>query len=376
MNTPATSSLDEDQTSQVINTGLEALLHSIQSTPPKDLDCRDIQAINHVQTLSFPFGILDLRFSPYDPVVFAVATSIGTVQIGYLTSPRQSCYDPFTYTQSGSAISMSGTPIVLSDDPNVCITALAFAPPFLGLPTVAVTMTNGSIVVSNTTQPTTRSTLPAAHALMGDPVEAWVVAWSLKTSETLAFYTGGDDSAFRRQRIKMDLSDGQAFDVAPAVRTFEHDDRLHKSGVTAIVPLWIDNEDREVVLTGSFDEHIRVLYVQPGSKVALLKTETRLDGGVWQLNVLMWPSDPGDSAGFSFPVLASCMHGGCKIVLIRRHADESWDIREFADFKNHESLVYASGFQKGPNSQEIRDMTFVSTSFEDKKLCIWKLDDS
>ncbi|KAL8912243.1 MAG: hypothetical protein Q9171_002698 [Xanthocarpia ochracea] len=328
----------------------------------------------HIQTLLFPFGILDLRFCPYKPLVFALATSVGTVRFGYLTP------DPDLFAEvmsSYSTIKVLDHPIVVAD-PETCITSLDFAPPHKQEKAIAVTMSNGSIAVFNLKPPIVKSILPAAHILMETPIQAWAVAWSLRIPDP-ALYTGGDDTVLRRHRVKEEVAGGAAFHVLPEWHdSFECDAVIHDCGVTAIIPLWIDKDGNEVILTGSYDEYIRILYIRPDGKSAKLVASGRLHGGVWQLKLLERLSDPEDPAGFSFPVLASCMQAGCKIIKVHRYEGDNWAIEilaEFMDPGSKQPLNYASDFQVGLQSERFQDMTYLSTNFDDKRLCVWTLDD-
>ncbi|KAL8752419.1 MAG: hypothetical protein Q9199_005760 [Rusavskia elegans] len=239
-------------------------------------------------------------------------------------------------------------------------------------------MSDGSIAVTNTAPPIMTSRKDGVHFLMHTPTAAWVAAWSARREilHPQFLYTGGDDSALRRHLV-VDIPGGRKeFRNAPIYGTLQNDQTTHGAGVTAIVPLWTDKGD--VMLTGSYDEYIRVLHIKKGRTKATVMAERQLDGGVWQLKLLQRPSNPQDPAGYSFPVLASCSQAGCKIVEIHCGGEGNWNIEVLAVFMDPESirpLYYASDFQVGLNGREVEDMTYVSTSFYDKKLCVWKVED-
>ncbi|KAL8677497.1 MAG: hypothetical protein Q9186_006071 [Xanthomendoza sp. 1 TL-2023] len=368
----------------------------------------------HVQTISFPFALLDLHFSPNREELFVVATSIGTVIAGYFTPAGQRCG---TIVPTDFSISMAANPIVVTT-PNVPITSLAFATSSLDSPPVtltarepgmisstaatstdphqettapisassslqkvmedhrkpleiiAVTMADGSVGILHLEAPLIRSVQPLAHPSM----EAWVVAWS-QDSEIPSLYTGGDDSALVRHRVRQNTAD--AFNIPPSQdMVFKRDIKIHGAGVTAIVPLGMDLlHRREVILTGSYDEYIRVLFVVHGSTKVEVAAEKRLGGGVWQLKPIERPEDPTTVAGYRFAVLASCMHAGCKILEVGCDINSQWEIEILAEFEDHESMNYASDFQVKPDGQRsYQENTYVSTSFYDKKLCVWKVE--
>jgi diphthamide biosynthesis protein 7 len=95
-----------------------------------------------------------------------------------------------------------------------------------------------------------------------------------------------------------------------------------------------------------------------------------LDGGVWRLKVLTQHDES------SYDILASCMHAGTRIVrvFVPANGDGGGKIEVLAKFEEHESMNYGSDFQplklgeKGMRSQ----FTVVSTSFYDKRACLWK----
>jgi diphthine methyl ester acylhydrolase len=158
--------------------------------------------------------------------------------------------------------------------------------------------------------------------------------------------------------------------------------RHHTAGVTAILPLPIEGmvENEPILLTGSYDEYIRVYHAN--SRKGAILAEQRLGGGVWRLEVVNTEATIGEEAdaesagGINFLVLASCMHAGTRVVKVtwkRKHATEvgEWDIQVLAQFTEHESMNYASGVWKGNKSAS--ELVCVSSSFYDKRLCLWKL---
>lgn len=229
-------------------------------------------------------------------------------------------------------------------------------------------MSNGNVAILDTEKLKITHVLPQAHSL-----EAWVAAWS-PLRDNLVLYTGGDDSVLCRH----DCSYLQKPSLSRNDADFVRDSKLHEAGVTAILPICIDQEEREFLLTGSYDEHIRVLQITPGSKKAKLLLEYRLDGGVWQLNRLPCSQPPDKESGKPcYWILASCMHAGCRVLKIYgpAHGDGDWSIEIAGKFEELESMNYASDAQRDPYLHHVKDMTFVSTSFYDKKLCVWKLAD-
>lgn len=73
-----------------------------------------------------------------------------------------------------------------------------------------------------------------------------------------------------------------------------------------------------------------------------------------------------------FRVLASCMHAGVKILEVRRREGGKWQINVQAKFVEHGSMNYASDGRLRYGDGGMEGLTVVSTSFYDKKLCVWE----
>lgn len=71
-------------------------------------------------------------------------------------------------------------------------------------------------------------------------------------------------------------------------------------------------------------------------------------------------------------ILASCMHAGAKILMIYPDKDGDWYINVLYKFVEHESMNYASTGRPIHSPQGTEGYTIVSTSFYDKKLCVWE----
>ncbi|KAI4188523.1 MAG: hypothetical protein L6R41_002085 [Letrouitia leprolyta] len=261
--------------------------------------------------------------------------------------------------------------IKVAPSPDTLVLSLAWAPRHLHPDFIAVTLSTGEISMVDSVRLTSKSNPHHPHSL-----EAWVVAWS-RAIDLPALYSGGDDSAMYLHRLKNDWQLEKIFDAPPQDTGFVRDSKIHGAGVTSIVPLWIIEGNDEFLLTGSYDEYVRIVQIKPGVRRPQVLAEKRLDGGVWQLRQLevIESSINGKNGGLSFTILASCMHAGCKVLRIYRVANGGWTIEILAIFEEHESMVYATDARLEGTGQELEDLTFVSTSFYDKKLCVWKLDD-
>ncbi|KAL9590894.1 MAG: hypothetical protein Q9203_000264 [Teloschistes exilis] len=310
-----------------------------------------------IQTFSVSSAVLDLRFSPHNPDIVAVATSTGAV---LLFSFNHEGASPLIQIKSVELVTASLQILVLS------LAWAPFSPSFL-----AFTLSDGAVGVLDVDQDMVIFKIPQAHSL-----EAWVVAWSNR-NEPPALYTGGDDSAicchhFWDQTRPIETSQDSSSSSAVL-----HDRKSHGAGITAILPLRPDRKDAEIILTGSYDEHIRVLRVVPGPSRPKVLAEKRLDGGVWQMQHLKVEDDPvsADQNGECVSILASCMHAGCRVLEIRLSQDDNWTIDTVGAFEGHKSMNYASDAQMEPSGKKLGDLTFISTSFYDKKLCLWRLQD-
>ncbi len=301
--------------------------------------------------------MLDLHFSPNEPDLFAVAASTGTICL-FIVEYRDA--EPIRLVKN-----------IEIADTSILVLALAWAPPAVETPILAASLSNGRIVMFDYKSP--QSTM---RTFTGHSLEAWTVAWSTIAigPEFVQLYSGGDDSAVCRHNIMLNqLSVGGSTSTEQAeCRPASLDTKIHMAGVTAIIPLFtFDDEKTEFLLTGSYDEYVRVLAIDTSSystKFHVL-TEKRLHGGVWRL---MDREGSGEEPGgeVTFTVVASCMHAGARILKIRRSKRGKWTIKVAARFEEHESMNYASDARFDSDGYS-PTFTVVSTSFYDRKLCVW-----
>lgn len=301
--------------------------------------------------------MLDLHFSPNEPDLFAVAASTGAICLFVV---KKTDPEPIRHVKT----------IELADA-SILVLALAWTPPLVNAPVIAASLSNGRIVTFDYKSPQSSMRTFTSHSL-----EAWTVAWSTKASrrESVQLYTGGDDSAICRHDLKSNqLSDGESTDTGQADRRQASlDTKIHMAGVTAIVPLSpCDEEKTDFLLTGSYDEYVRVLAIDtsPNSTRFRVLAEKRLHGGVWRLmDIACSTEDPGGDVIFT--IVASCMHAGARILIIRRSKGGKWTIEVGARFEEHESMNYASDARFDSDGYS-PTCTVVSTSFYDRKLCVW-----
>ncbi len=175
-------------------------------------------------------------------------------------------------------------------------------------------------------------------------------------------YSGGDDSKLRLRTCNW--IDWSLAESLPALES-----RGHDAGVTAILPLLGQDDGHELVVTGSYDEHIRLFAVPPFGKPKNL-AEKCLGGGVWRLKLIDMDTSPNRGYNWRARILASCMHAGARVVELAETVDGQHQFRVLGRFEEHKSMNYGSDFQPGWKDK----LSVVSTSFYDKLLCLWELD--
>ena len=256
-------------------------------------------------------------------------------------------------------------------DPTILVLFLAWAPFMTPELTLGVSLSNGQVGILSFGPGQQTLRLVQAHSL-----EAWTLAWSLVTDGDRKgnLYSGGDDSTFCEHRKglipSVILEEDEGADDS-FYDPLNRDRKTHGAGITAILPTSSVQDGGEIVLTGSYDEYIRVVVFLSSSKRLNVLAEIRLGGGVWRLKALH-NTAPNGNGVIHFDVVASCMHAGARILDVRRSTEGSWSIEVLAKFVEHESMNYASDARYGFTGDEEGDFTVISTSFYDKKLCMWK----
>lgn len=318
-----------------------------------------------LQTLPTPSAILDVHFvDRIQSVAFAAATSTGSVSIYNLTispdhSPAMVLWETLQYGPK-----------------DVLVTAFAWHPDGIEL---GMTLSSGQTRLGRIMSNTPRGRVLLSKDLMAHELEAWTVAF---LSDGSGILSGGDDCALRYTELPqhpMDCYEDLVSEpeYAPWRQSSWTDKKIHGAGVTAILPVYW-NEAGMLVLTGSYDDHIRLIQV-PISGRRTVVAEMNLGGGVWRLKVLEtrssqnkrpkwhpWTCDPIPD---EMLLLVSCMHAGARILRLSRTGD-TWQFEVLAKFEEHKSMNYGSDCQPGGNGEGQR--TFITTSFYDRLLCLWR----
>lgn len=387
--------------------------------------------------------MLDLQFYPSNPSLLAVALSTGSIALYRAESdpalkPAFSLRHIHTFT------------------PFPCTTLTTSLRWHSTLPLLGVTLSTGGVHLLKLSpdrypQPSCTKPLspqpdstptPIPSLILDEPLvqthhpfEAWTVTLGpprrtdldIQDPTTLAcpaytVYSGGDDAVLRATAINWHG------DLTPPER-IEHEPvkKVHESGVTAILPLHLgDDQTRprreEVLLTGSYDNRVRIVGIDATSRKRMVLAEVDLGGGVWKLRYMRGEEmetrrtrDEAAAGGLGETeerhvlVLASCMHAGAAVldvVRIEEAGDDDeaniayssgpgcsssggqvsfrWEIRVLARFEEHTSMCYAAETQplhpkvmpRKTSSEEKQEKLTgvyrcVSTSFYDRLLGVW-----
>ena len=260
-----------------------------------------IRILRH--SVDLPFAVLDLRFTGHRRGIFAIATSKGSVCICTMnlhgTGPIEALNSYQIFPEPSLTLSLAWNCQLCQSD------------------TIAASSSDGHVAIFNTKyQPPMAYTKTEAHSLA-----AWTVAWTYKAEEDLRqvlhsggdspvnshpvphspagnpvdllpeLYSGGDDSVLCRYSLDVrhdsgSLLDGDISSDGDGFQAPSRDSKTHSAGVTAILPLQTVFDEEQFLLTGSYDEFVRVLLPIKGSDRPKILAEERLGGGVWRLKNL------------------------------------------------------------------------------------------
>lgn len=313
------------------------------------------QAATLRQTKVLPYAVLDLHFAPGDSYKLAVATSVGSV-----------CFFSCDSDHDGGLTFIKSIQLC---DPSILVLSVTYQNSHLieRLSPVAVSLSNGHLAVFRDGQKEQDIVTIPVHSQ-----EAWTVAWSKTFGEgnmsRHALYSGGDDSTLCKHSENFSLIGSKGEATIDDYQPVSRDIRTHGAGVTAIAVLPMLHEDQEILMTGSYDEYVRILIPPSHTRGRSdVLAERHLGGGVWRISSPFEYSQGVLGDNISFKMLASCMHVGARVLEIQRESG-TWSIRVAAMFTEHESMNYASDYRES-NGGTI----FVSTSFYDRRLCIWNI---
>lgn len=250
-----------------------------------------------------PYAVLDLHFNRFKKGVFAIATSKGTVCLWTIhidgTGPLECLNSYQVFHTSELTLSFAWNHVLSHSN------------------TIAASSSDGRIAIFDTKyQPPTTYTSTGAHSF-----EAWTLAWTSKGAEDELrpeIYSGGDGAELCRHGLSVfpvtgSLNDGNIPSHRYEFEAPSRDTRTHMAGVTAILPLQPVFHGEQVLLTGSYDEYVRVLLpIESGNRPKVL-AEERLGGGVWRLKILDFVEpDNGIGTYISWSILDPYYDTGCK----------------------------------------------------------------
>ncbi|RAL10808.1 uncharacterized protein BO97DRAFT_393252 [Aspergillus homomorphus CBS 101889] len=333
-----------------------------------------------------PYAVFDLHFHPRDASLLSIATSAGSVAFFRLTPDEHNRTPTLTplLTQS------------VHEDPSIPALFLAWTPSTWPSPTPNGTTTTTPLDAFAVTFSDSRTTIfqytpgPSAHAPpkiteldtfpASQAIEVWFAALatfpeSTSKQEIPYIFTGNDFGALHTRRYTI-TSETNHLSVL-----LDHHDRArhHTAGVTSILPLPLPlKDDSPVILTGSYDESLRVYHATRRGEVL---AEIGLGGGVWRLQLLSASSSAEAEEEWTGLVLASCMHGGTRVVRVRCSGGSEWELEVLAEFTEHESMNYATdvwrpaGGYELPihSSDEQQEVLCLSSSFYDRRVCLWRV---
>jgi diphthamide biosynthesis protein 7 len=324
-----------------------------------------------IQTLPTPFGVYDLHFASSQeiqngkehPGSFAVASSTGSVALYRLLPSKQ---DDATFPHP--KICHKYTIQYFSKD--LLITSLDWRRHDL----VAMTLSSGQVCLGRVRDPSDGPIISVE--LMQHDFQAWHCSFlaSKDVSETeFGLISGGDDATLRYTPV--DAAQLSALGFADTATNSLPtspwaDKKIHQAGVTAVMPIG-STSTGHLVITGSYDDHIRLLHVPNMGRREVL-AEEYLEGGVFRIKLAERRGE-GNSVSSeteeSYTLIVSCMQAGARIVNLHK-TGEQWHFDVKAKFeKNAGTLLYASDCQStGADGKR----TIVSTSFEDCKMYLWK----
>ncbi|KAK3951574.1 hypothetical protein QBC32DRAFT_325141 [Pseudoneurospora amorphoporcata] len=339
----------------------------------------------HVQTLMQPSAILDLHFNPAPGKQDICATVSSTATLAlFLLTPGNA--QPLKHLKTMDMASMCKTAEDwLGGKDEVIFTHFAWHPTKPDM--VAVTTTAGYVHLIYLGEDLVGGDwVMHPEPILTHTLEAWYVSISPSLSppgeeddDSFLLLSGGDDSALRytvcKRTRNADAMDDDDESESPyrieALRPPVNVSRGHDAGVTAILPLGLKDGESELVVTGSYDDHIRLLSIPAyGFGRAVELAGRNLGGGVWRLKVVKEEKGLFDGQGWRLTMLVSCMHAGARVVELLKSGAGEYEFRVIGRFEEHKSMNYGSD---GRLSKE-GTISVVSTSFYDKLLCLWKLE--
>lgn len=273
-------------------------------------------------------GVFDIKWSPVGGIVgplLAQADAAGYLRIYNLEgcSDEEKARGGFLNVVCGEKISSS---MCLFLDWNPLSTS------------ISVGLSDGSVSIASLVE----SGIETLQAWKAHDFELWTTCFDIHQPQLV--YTGADDCKFSC----WDMRD------SPSKMVFQNS-KVHKMGVCCISK---SPTDPNTILTGSYDEHLRVWDIRSITR-PVNKTSACLGGGVWRIKYHPFVSGL---------VLAACMHNGFSIVKVDGGKPEVIEA-----YNQHGSLAYGADWQKEKSlpGSKTKSTIVATCSFYDRLLRLW-----
>ncbi|KLU84556.1 hypothetical protein MAPG_03597 [Magnaporthiopsis poae ATCC 64411] len=345
--------------------------------------------ITKIQTEAHPTcAIWDLEFQPHAGRrdLFAAGTSAGTVLIYRVPGALEFSPDSRPLLKQLSRIG----PYV-SDDDEIMITKCCWHPTVRDM--LAFSTLAGDVHLARLGATDDGGFAVAATMTRTSVLYHTELAWTVALAPKLTVYSGGDDAALRYVACTPPPDGDDEGGSDPFVSVCEAvamQRGPHEAGVVSILPLpdVALETGHNVVVTGSYDDKVRVLAVRPpdadvATQQYRVLAEAHVGGGAWRLRLVSVAVSRGEGAKvWRIRLLAPCMSAGSRVLEIRGSAGgdglggQQWEVEVlgswFEDGEGDGMLNYGADFQPGTASGDDRPLTCVSTSFYSKMLYLWR----
>ncbi|KAL0368092.1 UNVERIFIED_CONTAM: Diphthine methyltransferase [Sesamum calycinum] len=202
---------------------------------------------------------------------------------------------------------------------------------------MAVGLSDGSVSIISLDE----SQLNILQEWKAHDFELWAASFDIQ--QPMLVYTGSDDCKFSCWDLRDD----------PSNLVFQNKE-AHTMGVCCIAK---SPSDPYTLLTGSYDEYLRIWDVRSTSK-PVNESSICLGGGVWRIK--HHPSTPG-------LVLTACMHNGFAIVKF-----DGNQVQVVEQYNKHDSLAYGADWQREMHLAGTKKSPVIATcSFYDRLLHVW-----
>ena len=216
-------------------------------------------------------------------------------------------------------------------------------------PSLAVSLSSGAVSVLSLLPSSSRPSLLSSY--VPHSLEVWSLAFSTATPTSL--YSGADDCRLCRCDLRC---------AQPSLLS------THPAGVTALLPLSSASAATELLLSGCYDERLRLWDTR---RMRQPVEELRMGGGVWRIR----RRPKGDSAakedsrGGAEWLCVAGMHGGVKVVRMEGEGSEARLLSVCSAYHAHDSLAYGCDWV-APEGEV--DVAVVSCSFYDRAVHCWR----